>query len=542
MSTPCAAPLRPPDRVAAPPPRARRRVARLPPRPRRDDRARRPGAVRRDGARRAAAGRRGGAARRQHDRRTSRGRRRASSARSAPTTSGAASGRSSSGARASACSSGSPRPCSRSSSARSSASSPASTAAASARVLMRLTEWFLVIPFLPLAIALAAVLGPSIENIILVIGITSWPSTARLVRAQVLTLKERLYVDRSRALGASQTAPDVPPHPAQRVRADPRQHDAHGAGRDPVRDDARVPRPRRPDAPVVGQDARGGVRAGRADPGGVVVVHPAGRLHRAGRARVHALRARARGDPRSAAAGARRHERRAAARRPRRRRCCRCATCTSTYRTSAGPLPAVRGVDLDLAAGETLGLAGESGCGKSTPRPARCCGCCRRGTTITGEVLLEGEDVLAMKPGRLRAVRWSGMAIVFQGALHTLNPVQRIGRQIGEAIELHPTPGKGPTRTRVGELLELVGLPARRARRLPAPALGRPAPARADRARARVRPEAARRRRADDRARRDGAGADPAAARGAAGRARARRAVHHPRPVDARGGLPRGSR
>ena len=87
-----------------------------------------------------------------------------------------------------------------------------------AAVLMRLTEWFLVIPFLPLAIVLAAVLGPSIENIILVIGITSWPSTARLVRAQVLTVKERLYVDRSRALGASNCAPDGAPHPAERRR------------------------------------------------------------------------------------------------------------------------------------------------------------------------------------------------------------------------------------------------------------------------------------------------------------------------------------
>jgi peptide/nickel transport system permease protein len=70
-------------------------------------------------------------------------------------------------------------------------------------VLMRITEWFLVIPFLPLAIVLAAILGPSVRNIVLVIGITSWPQTARLIRAQVLTLKERDYVDRSRALGAS---------------------------------------------------------------------------------------------------------------------------------------------------------------------------------------------------------------------------------------------------------------------------------------------------------------------------------------------------
>lgn len=70
-------------------------------------------------------------------------------------------------------------------------------------VLSRLTEWFLVIPFLPLAIVLAAILGPSVRNIVLVIGITSWPTTARLIRAQVLTLKQRLYVERSRALGAS---------------------------------------------------------------------------------------------------------------------------------------------------------------------------------------------------------------------------------------------------------------------------------------------------------------------------------------------------
>ena len=69
-------------------------------------------------------------------------------------------------------------------------------------VLMRITDWFLVIPFLPTAIVLAAVLNRSLWTIVFVIGITSWPSTARLVRSQVLSVRSRLYVDRARALGA----------------------------------------------------------------------------------------------------------------------------------------------------------------------------------------------------------------------------------------------------------------------------------------------------------------------------------------------------
>ena len=70
------------------------------------------------------------------------------------------------------------------------------------RVLYRLTEWFLVIPFLPLAIILAVVLGRSLVNIAIVIGVTSWPATALLIRSQTLSIKERPYLERARVLGA----------------------------------------------------------------------------------------------------------------------------------------------------------------------------------------------------------------------------------------------------------------------------------------------------------------------------------------------------
>jgi peptide/nickel transport system ATP-binding protein len=87
---------------------------------------------------------------------------------------------------------------------------------------------------------------------------------------------------------------------------------------------------------------------------------------------------------------------------------------TVSYPGRAGAVPAVRGVDLTLDAGETLGLAGESGCGKST-MAAAVLRLLPPGTRTTGSVLLEGEDVLTMRPGRLRAVRWTEVAVVFQG-------------------------------------------------------------------------------------------------------------------------------
>jgi peptide/nickel transport system ATP-binding protein len=137
-----------------------------------------------------------------------------------------------------------------------------------------------------------------------------------------------------------------------------------------------------------------------------------------------------------------------------------------TYKTQAGPIPAVRGVSLDIDPGEVLGLAGESGCGKSTVVNA-ILRLLPAGTTVSGEVLLNGEDVLTMKPGRLRAVRWTGASVVFQGAMHAMNPVQRIGDQLAEAIVLHGQAGEKEAMVRVGDLLEQVGMPPRRLRDYP---------------------------------------------------------------------------
>ncbi|OLT49007.1 peptide ABC transporter ATP-binding protein [Saccharomonospora sp. CUA-673] len=137
-----------------------------------------------------------------------------------------------------------------------------------------------------------------------------------------------------------------------------------------------------------------------------------------------------------------------------------------TYRTADGDVEAVRGVDLTIDRGETLGIAGESGSGKSTVA-ASVLRLLPRSATVTGQVLLDGEDVGGMRWGRLRAVRWSEASVVFQGAMHALNPVQRVGRQIAEPLRLHGLATESDVDARVEELLAQVDLPAAKARSYP---------------------------------------------------------------------------
>ncbi len=129
------------------------------------------------------------------------------------------------------------------------------------------------------------------------------------------------------------------------------------------------------------------------------------------------------------------------------------------YVSPSGPVRALDRVSLDLAPGEVLGVAGESGCGKSTmaqailrilPPPAVIAG---------GRVLLEGHDLLAMSEEELRRTRWERIAMVFQSAMDALNPVLTVGEQIADTLRAHgAAPSGRAARERAAELLRMVGI------------------------------------------------------------------------------------
>src|SRR5215208_2215995 len=133
--------------------------------------------------------------------------------------------------------------------------------------------------------------------------------------------------------------------------------------------------------------------------------------------------------------------------------------------TQEGIVHAVNGISYTLREGEALGIVGESGCGKSVgalsvmrliPTPP--------GRIAGGEILFNGRDLLRLRDEEMRRIRGNDIAMVFQDPMTSLNPVLTIGRQIGEALELHKGMDKRAARQRTIELLELVGIPSARSR------------------------------------------------------------------------------
>jgi peptide/nickel transport system ATP-binding protein len=132
------------------------------------------------------------------------------------------------------------------------------------------------------------------------------------------------------------------------------------------------------------------------------------------------------------------------------------------YVTERGPVRAVDAVDLDLAPGEILGVAGESGCGKSSLAQALLRTLPPPAVISRGRVTFEGRDLLAMSEPELRATRWRRMSMVFQSAMDALNPVTTIGEQLADTILAHESVPAAEAKRRAGALLERVGIPAER--------------------------------------------------------------------------------
>jgi peptide/nickel transport system ATP-binding protein len=137
------------------------------------------------------------------------------------------------------------------------------------------------------------------------------------------------------------------------------------------------------------------------------------------------------------------------------------------YETAGKPVRAVDHVNLTISAGETVGLAGESGCGKSTAGnaimgilrpPARLAG---------GRVLFRGEDITGLDTEEQRRYRWRNVSMVFQSAMNALNPVMRVGDQFADMMAAHEQIHKKDAIERAGDLLEKVGIDRRRVRSYP---------------------------------------------------------------------------
>ena len=200
--------------------------------------------------------------------------------------------------------------------------------------------------------------------------------------------------------------------------------------------------------------------------------------------------------------------------------------------TRDGVVRAVDGVSFQVAPGETLAIVGESGCGKSVtalsilrliPSPP--------GRIVSGTIRFAGRDLRALSEAEMRDVRGNEISMIFQEPMTSLNPVLTIGRQIAETLTLHQGLDRRAALAKAVDMLRLVHIPEARAahRRIPAPALGRHAPAGDDRDGARLQPEAADRRRADDGTRRDDPGADPRSDARVEAEDRRRDRTDHPR-------------
>jgi peptide/nickel transport system permease protein len=333
--------------------------------------------------------------------------------------------------------------------------------------LMRFTDIMLVIPDLPLIVVIVALTKPSLFNIIFVIGLLGWTTTARVVRSQTLAVKSRKFVLRARAIGAGKAhiirhhvLPLVMPILVVQgvlvVSLAVLNESALsflGLG-DPT-------------TLSWGQMLNYAFERGAMSTGawwalvvpGLGIVWVVLGLTLLGQGLEQVLNPRL--DTHHLMPG---------------RPVLHKATETShqekhvldvqhlsiDYITEGKPpAHAVENVSFNLKEGELIGLVGESGCGKTTLMLALLRLLPSAGQIVGGRVIFDGKDLTSLSEEGMNQVRWKDISIVFQGAMNALNPVRTVGDQIAEAIRVHmPEFPKGLISIRVAELLELVGITA----------------------------------------------------------------------------------
>jgi len=130
-----------------------------------------------------------------------------------------------------------------------------------------------------------------------------------------------------------------------------------------------------------------------------------------------------------------------------------------SYKTIDGEVDAVKDVSFTVKEGESFGIVGESGCGKTSVAMSLLQLQADNGRITSGEIIFDGKNIVELNESELREVRWSGISIVFQGAMNSWNPVVKIGEQIREAIRKHyPDKSKEDNTKKIIELFDIVGL------------------------------------------------------------------------------------
>ena len=130
-----------------------------------------------------------------------------------------------------------------------------------------------------------------------------------------------------------------------------------------------------------------------------------------------------------------------------------------SYRTIDGEVEAVKKVSFTVKEGESFGIVGESGCGKTSVAMSLLQLQADNGKITNGEIIFNGKNIVGLNEAELREVRWSGISIVFQGAMNSWNPVVKIGEQIREAMREHyPDKTKDENTKKIIELFDIVGL------------------------------------------------------------------------------------